>query len=83
MGLSSNGSSNSLENESKSRKLPPFDRALNTRKLCLIGLSLSYVLSVAITIYGIVAYVFADKRVRKAYKGYPRASWDPETFAPM
>lgn len=39
----------------ESARLPPFDRALHTRKLCLIGLALSYVLSLAfITIGGLL-----------------------------
>jgi hypothetical protein len=46
--------------------LPPYDKAVGTRKRCLLGLSLSYALSVTLIICGIVSYVFAAKARNKA-----------------
>jgi hypothetical protein len=46
--------------------LPPYDKAVGTRKRCLLGLSLSYALSVTLIICGIMSYFFAAKARNKA-----------------
>lgn len=67
------------------RELPPFDEALSTRKRCQRGLVLSYLLSIALIICGIVSYVYANRARNKAeaYRlNYPTDGEDADS-APM
>lgn len=55
----------------ESTQLPPFDKALHTRKLCWIGLTMSYVTSLVLIIAGVVVFYLSGHRKKPTNQWYP------------
>ncbi|KAF2473026.1 uncharacterized protein BDR25DRAFT_352504 [Lindgomyces ingoldianus] len=59
--------------EATKQPLPPFDKALGTKKWCFIGLATIYVLSLGLIICGTIAFVIAGERIPKHFFEIPAA----------